>query len=251
GRNEVFTELGKINVQGLEMALDVKLFESPGQRLHFLGNLTLVHSKVKAGRLEDRDLFSQIVHGSATRAEFIDKVNAHRDAFELYVDRGSGEVPFTGQTLDAADFDAITRSLITFGNGGITDAGAPYTPTVNMVLGMNYDLKGFSAGVNLHHVGRQFTEFHNFVNESADGAIGELPAFSTVDAFVNHDFKIGEAVEMTVFVNGKNITDDLYRASRLNRATSGLFAGGFRQIILGANLRLGTPQGLPQSLPQR
>src|SRR5690606_4404684 len=187
GRNEVFTELGKINVQGLEMALDVKLFESPGQRLHFLGNLTLVHSKVKAGRLEDRDLFSQIVHGSATRAEFIDKVNAHRDAFELYVDRGSGEVPFTGQTLDAADFDAITRSLITFGNGGITDARAPYTPTVNMVLGMNYDLKGFSAGVNLHHVGRQFTEFHNFVNESADGAIGELPAFSTVDAFVNHD----------------------------------------------------------------
>lgn len=213
GRNEVFQELGKIHVQGLEMALDVQLFESPGQRLHFLGNMTLLHSKVKAGLLEDRDLFSQIVHGSATRGEYIEKVNAHREAFEIYVDRGSGEVPFTDPTLDAADFDAIARGLVRFGDGGIGDAQAPYTPTVSMSLGLNYDLRGFSAGLGLHHVGKQFTAFHNFVNESPDGAIGELPAFTTIDAFVNHDFELGEGVELTFFVNGKNLADKLYRAS--------------------------------------
>jgi Fe(3+) dicitrate transport protein len=30
----------------------------------------------------------------------------------------------------------------------------------------------------------------------------------------------------------------VYRASRLNRATSGVFAGGFRQIIFGINLKM-------------
>ncbi len=39
GRNEVFSELAKINVQGIELALDVKLFDSPDQSLHFLATL--------------------------------------------------------------------------------------------------------------------------------------------------------------------------------------------------------------------
>ena len=90
----------------------------------------------------------------------------------------------------------------------------------------------------MHHAGKQYTEFHNFVNESADGAIGELPSYNTVDAFVNYDFDIGQKIDATVFVNGKNITDDVYRASRLNRATSGIFAGGFRQIIFGVNVKI-------------
>jgi Fe(3+) dicitrate transport protein len=90
----------------------------------------------------------------------------------------------------------------------------------------------------MHYVGEQFTEFHNFEQESADGAIGKLPSFTTVDAFVNYDFKIGDKTDATVFVNGKNITDRVYRASRLNRATSGVFSGGFRQIIFGINLKI-------------
>ncbi|WP_431111591.1 hypothetical protein, partial [Winogradskyella poriferorum] len=73
---------------------------------------------------------------------------------------------------------------------------------------------------------------------SADGAIGELPSFTTVDAYVNYDFTIGNKTDATVYLNGKNITNKLYRASRLNRATSGIFAGGFRQVIFGINLKI-------------
>jgi len=238
GRNEVFSELAKINVQGIELALDVKLFDSPHQSLHFLGNLTLMHSKVMEGRLEDRDLFSQIIHGAATRMEYLDMVNANRDAFEIYVNDGGGQTLLTDTTVDEADFAQIERSVITFGDGGISDAEAPYTPKVNMSLGLTYNWKGWATGFNVHHVGEQFTEFHNFVNESADGAIGQLPSFTTIDAYLNHDLKIGESMDARVFVNAKNITNEIYRASRLNRATSGLFAGGFRQIVFGIELRL-------------
>lgn len=39
-------------------------------------------------------------------------------------------------------------------------------------------------------------------------------------------------------VSGKNITNEIYKASRLNRATSEIFGGGFRQIIFGVTMRI-------------
>ena len=107
-----------------------------------------------------------------------------------------------------------------------------------MSLGLNYDWNRLSSGFNVHHVGKQYTEFHNLVNESADGAIGQLPSYTTIDAFVNYDLTIGKKIDATIFVNGKNITDTVYRASRLNRATSGIFGGGFRQIIFEINMKM-------------
>ncbi|WP_318312223.1 carboxypeptidase-like regulatory domain-containing protein [Flagellimonas crocea] len=238
GRNEVFTELGKINVQGIELAINAELLDTNDHQLHFLGNVTYMNSKVKTGKLEDRDLFSQVIHGSATRAEYIAKVNGNRTAYDVYIDNGGGETLLTDETIDASQFDNITRSVITFGDEGISNAEAPYTPNINMSLGLTYDWNRLSSGFNVHHVGKQYTEFHNFVNESADGAIGQLPVYTTIDVFANYDFGIGEKVEASIFVNGKNITDRLYRASRLNRATSGIFGGGFRQIIFGVHLKI-------------
>lgn len=140
------------------------------------------------------------------------------------------------EVLDVADFDNITKSVITFGKEGIENTEAPYTPKLSLNIGLNYDWKKLSIGLSGNYVDKQFTEFHNFRSESADGAIGQLPAFFTMDAYANYDFTLTKKVNMTAFINGKNITNNIYRASRLNRATSGIFGGGFRQILFGINM---------------
>lgn len=239
GRNEVFEELGKINVQGLEAAVGAEIFSTRQHSIRLYGNINVMKSKVLEGKLVDKDLFSQVIHGTASQNEFLEKVNANRDAFEVYVADGSGdEVLLTNETLDQADFQNITKSIIQFGENGISDAEAPYTPRYNASLGLNYDYQNLSVGVSGHFASEQFTEFHNFNNESADGAIGKLPAYHSIDAFVNYDFFIGNNLNMTAFINGKNVTNEIYRASRLNRATSGIFGGGFRQVIFGVNMKI-------------
>ncbi|MBC6994479.1 TonB-dependent receptor [Neolewinella lacunae] len=239
GRNEVFQELGRINVQGLEAAFGAELFHKKDHTVSLMGTINLMRSKVLEGRLVDNDLFSQVIHSTATRNEYLAKVNANRSAIDVFVDDGfGGETLFTEETIDAADFPRITKSVLTFGPDGIRDAEAPYTPKLNASVGLNYDYQQLSVGFSGHFVSAQFTEFHNFNSESADGAIGKLPAFYSVDAFANYNFTLGNNVKMTAFLNGKNVTNEIYRASRLNRATSGLFGGGFRQIIMGVNLKI-------------
>lgn len=239
GRNEVFEELGKINVQGLEMAIGAEIFNENKHGIRLFGNINVMQSKVLEGKLVDKDLFSQVIHSTSTQNEYINKVNAHRDAFEVYVEDGpGGETLLTDETIDRADFQNITKSVIQFGENGLSDAEAPYTPRYNASIGLNYDYQNLSVGVSGHFVSAQFTEFHNFNNESADGAIGELHAYYSMDTFVNYNFNIGKKLNMTAFINGKNITNEIYRASRLNRATSGIFGGGFRQIIFGVNMKI-------------
>ena len=239
GRNEVFQELGKINVQGLEVALGVELLDKNQHQLRLFGNINLMRSKILTGKLEDKDLFSQVIHSSATQNEYLNTVNANRNAYEVYVSDGvGGETRLTDQTIEPSVFQNITKSVIQFGKRGLVDAEAPYTPRSTTNIGLNYDYKKLSLGVSGNFVSSQFTEFHNFSNESADGAIGKLPSYHTFDVFVNYDFVIGDNVHMNAFINGKNITNEIYRASRLNRATSGIFGGGFRQIIFGVNITI-------------
>ena len=239
GRNEVFEELGRIRIQGLELAVAASPFRRRDSEWRAYANLTLLHSQVLAGRLNDKDLFSQVIHNAATRQEYADKVNARRQAYEIYVTDGSGnEVLFEEESLQAGDLAKITKSLVRFGEDGVDNARAPYTPKLNLTAGMTFDYRRLSVGCSGSYVGKQFTEFNNFVHESADGSIGRLPDYFSLDAFANYRMELGKKVRLTAFVNGKNLTGQIYRASRLNRATSGIFPGGFRQIILGLNLQL-------------
>ncbi len=127
---------------------------------------------------------------------------------------------------------------MTFSDAGAGDTRAPYIPAINLNGGLKYEWKKLSAGISGQFVDDQFTEYYNFSNESADGAIGALPSYYTMDAFLNYEFNMGNDIRLKAFINGKNITNSIYRASRLNRASSGVFPGGFRQIIMGLNVTI-------------
>lgn len=239
GRNEVFNELGKINVQGVELALGLDVLQGNEHKLRFSGNMNLMKSKVLEGKLEDKDLFSQVIHSASTEMEYINKVNNNRNAYDIYVSNGTGgETLITDQNIDSGTFQNMVKSVIKFGNQGVSDSEAPYTPLVTANFGLNYNYKRISLGVSGNLVGSQYTEFHNFDQESADGAIGKLSSYKTFDFYINYDFELGNGIDLNAFINGKNITDEIYRASRLNRATSGIFGGGFRQIIFGLNFAI-------------
>ena len=239
GRNEVFQQLGKVNVQGIELALGATLYQNEKQHLRMFANINKMYSKILEGELVDNDLFSQVVHNTATKSEFIEKVMKNRQAYEVYVSDGAGgEVVFTDELLTASDFDLITKSMIKFGEDGVDDYEAPYTPRWNISGGLDYDYGDFSIGISAHYMGKQYTEYNNFKNESADGSIGELPSHLSFDANANYNFTLANNVKLSAFVNAKNLTNDIYRSSRLNRATSGVFGSGFRQIIFGINLQI-------------
>lgn len=239
GRSEVFQELGVINMQGIETGIAISLLRTKQQTLGLFGNGTFLRSNITSGQLNDRDLFSQVSHSSTTRAEYLDKVNANRSAYEIYTLSPQSElVLLTDEVLTDASFDLIQESLVTFGQEGIQDASVPYVPNVNLSVGVDYTLQQLAMGISGQYVGKQFTEYNNFVNESADGAIGQLPAFFTMDAYVNYDWVWKDKADFHFFANGKNLTNQIYRASRLNRATSGIYPGGFRQIIIGVTIEI-------------
>ncbi|MHA7101346.1 TonB-dependent receptor plug domain-containing protein [Roseivirga pacifica] len=236
GENELFRKPGKVNIQGVEASFITQLLpENAASQLTLDVNGTFMWTKVNDGAVEDKDLFGPVVHSAASRNEFIEKVNANRAAYQLF-DANGQEI--TSQTIDENTFQNISRSIINFGDGLVENAKVPYTPEYNISGRLNYKVGRLSVGLTGNFVGEQYTEFANFEAESADGALGKLPAYFNMDAQMNYEFKVKGFNKFSAFINSKNITNEVYRASRLNRATSGIFPGGFRQTIVGLNLTL-------------
>jgi Fe(3+) dicitrate transport protein len=238
GENELFRQPGKVNIQGIEAAISTSLLAASSRHELVLDvNATIMWTEVNGGAVEDRDLFGPIVHSQATKNEFIQMVNNNRSAYEIYVNDGQGgEELLTDQTLTSMEFDNISKAIFKFGDGFIENGSVPYTPKFNLNGRLNYKLENFSIGFTGNYVGEQYTEFANFENESADGAIGKLPSFFNMDMHLSYDLSVSGFNTFRVFVNAKNLTNDIYRSSRLNRAASGILPGGFRQTIIGVNM---------------
>src|SRR5690606_13152778 len=240
GENELFMQPGRVQIRGFEAGVAAMLTSSTSPHsLRLSLNATMLTSEVLEGVLQDKDMFSAVVHNSATRQEFINRVNSNRQAYELYTRNNEGqEILLDATTITEADFGNISKALVRFGDGYVEGARAPYVPNVNLTAGLSYSFRKFAAGLTGTYVGDQYAEFMNFEAESGDGAIGKLKSFYTLDCFANYDFLIGGKAKLNVFVNGKNVTNEIYRASRLNRAASGVFPGGFAQLIMGVNVTL-------------
>ncbi len=234
GRNQAFETLGSVNIQGLEIGAVLylnKLFKTKGHELSVGASVTYMSSKITGGVLADEDIL-KAKHTDASSEELIDKINSQRNGYDVYFAGSNGDSLVTRE-LTTNDFDNIERLDIKFGEDGIANNAAPYVPYTILNFSLNYAFKGIALGINYNVVSEQYTDYLNMSNETGEGAIGKLAAYSTVDinlaySFSNVKHKVLKG--LTVFVAAKNLGGDIYQASRLHRVSSGIMPGGFRQI---------------------
>ena len=233
GRKEAFETLGSVNIRGLELngSFDFgKLLNSNKHELILGFSCTWMQSKILSGLLKDSDLF-KARHTDATKQELIDKINGERSGYSVYFANDS----LIERTLTVSDFDNIESIEFGFGEGKIQNNAAPYVPNQIISVNMSYGFEGFNFGLSYSRVGAQYTEYLNFENETAEGAIGKLEAYGILDANIGYTFKSKSKIidGMNLFVAGKNLLNEIYTASRLHRVSSGIMPGGFRQINAG------------------
>lgn len=234
GWNEYFDKLAVLNVGGFEAALRYEILPLGGNhKLSIQPNITLLRTNVASGELVDRHLFTQIKHTAATKQEFVDKVNSNPSGYDVFVKQNGVDVKLD-RTITIEDLDNVSKTVYKFGDNGIKDGVTPYAPEIAYNVNLYYTYKKFGIGFGYNFVGDQYGEFANFENESGDGGLGKIKSFHTFDANVNYDFMIKD-IRASLFVAAKNLGDDVFVASRLNRGQSGIMSGGFRQINAGLN----------------
>lgn len=234
GWNEYFDKLAVLNVGGFEAALRYEILPLGGNhKLSIQPNITLLRTNVASGELVDRHLFTQIKHTAATKQEFVDKVNSNPSGYDVFVKQNGVDVKLD-RAITIEDLDNVSKTVYKFGDNGIKDGVTPYAPEIAYNVNLYYTYKKFGIGFGYNFVGDQYGEFANFENESGDGGLGKIKSFHTFDANVNYDFMIKD-IRASLFVAAKNLGDDVFVASRLNRGQSGIMSGGFRQINAGLN----------------
>lgn len=234
GWNEYFDKLAVLNVGGFEAALRYEILPLGGNhKLSIQPNITLLKTNVASGELVDRHLFTQIKHTAATKQEFVDKVNSNPSGYDVFVKQNGVDVKLD-RAITIEDLDNVSKTVYKFGDNGIKDGVTPYAPEIAYNVNLYYTYKKFGIGFGYNFVGDQYGEFANFENESGDGGLGKIKSFHTFDANVNYDFMIKD-IRASLFVAAKNLGDDVFVASRLNRGQSGIMSGGFRQINAGLN----------------
>ncbi|HLO56705.1 MAG TPA: TonB-dependent receptor plug domain-containing protein [Saprospiraceae bacterium] len=234
GWNEYFDKLAVLNVGGFEAALRYEILPLGGNhKLSIQPNITLLRTNVASGELVDRHLFTQIKHTAATKQEFVDKVNSNPSGYDVFVKQNGVDVKLD-RAITIEDLDNVSKTVYKFGENGIKDGVTPYAPEIAYNVNLYYTYKKFGIGFGYNFVGDQYGEFANFENESGDGGLGKIKSFHTFDANVNYDFMIKD-IRASLFVAAKNLGDEVFVASRLNRGQSGIMSGGFRQINAGLN----------------
>jgi Fe(3+) dicitrate transport protein len=86
---------------------------------------------------------------------------------------------------------------------------------------------GAAAQITANLVSAQFADRENTSFPSADGLVGEIPTYVTLDLRLAYTLR---RAGITVSVTGRNLTDQVYIA---NRAPQGIQPAGFRQVFVG------------------
>jgi Fe(3+) dicitrate transport protein len=113
--------------------------------------------------------------------------------------------------------------------GGPNDGNLlPYAPEHSGGATLDVEhASGFGGQLGVVVVGAQYTDPLDTEAEDATGRVGKIPAYTIVDAGLRYrNAPTGLSARILV----KNALDDVYLSSR---RPEGIFASGFRQIILG------------------
>jgi Fe(3+) dicitrate transport protein len=243
GREEAFESLGSVRINGIETSISVNLHKWYKSQKHLLTigvSTSLMKGIILDGLLKDKDLL-KAKHTDATKKELIEKINGERKGYNVYFNGAKNSDSLITRELTPADFSSIKKVDLLFGSDGIKSNSIPYLPAQILNFTINYAYRSWQIGGNVNLVGEQYTDYLNFDNETAEGAIGKLSAYKTIDVNLNYSFKNSskKSVQgLTLFIVGKNITDEVYKASRLHRVSSGIMPGGFRQMNMGLRLNL-------------
>ncbi|HXH18410.1 MAG TPA: carboxypeptidase-like regulatory domain-containing protein [Chitinophagales bacterium] len=241
GRQEAFESLANVLINGIETGASLNLHSLMKMKKHqfsISGTFSLLIGKIKSGTLTDSDILN-VKHTPATKQELVDMINENPGGFNVYYKDVNGNDSLITTPLTVNDFGNISRLDIIFGEDGL-DNIPPYIPDYLFSVSVNYSIKGVGVNLVYNRVGSQYTEYLNFVNESGEGAIGKLDAYHTLDATVSYSLKHCKNMTLDglrLFVSGKNLFNDVYRASRLHRISSGIFPAGFVQVIGGIEFK--------------
>ncbi len=252
-RREAFQSLGKVNIQGVEMALFIEptklLKNNKGHELKLGFSGTWMASKILSGILNDALIFSnQTLLTQENRDELIGRINEDGDSYNVYI-RNSANTKdsLISRLISNSDFAnmsstpgarKLSRLDTKFGNALNRKLRLPNVPTFVFNFNLFYAYKGAFITTNFNYVGKQFSEYFNLVSETAEGGLGELPAYYTIDLGLGYNFsqvKNKYLSPLSLFVSAKNITNQIFRAGRLHRVESGVMPGGFRLITAGLN----------------
>ena len=252
-RREAFQSLGKVNIQGVEMALFIEptklLKNNKGHELKLGFSGTWMASKILSGILNDALIFSnQTFLTQENRDELIGRINGDGDSYNVYI-RNSANTKdsLISRPISNSDFAnmgstpgamMLSRLDTKFGDDHNHKLRLPNVPTFVFNFNLFYAFKGAFITTNFNYVGKQFSEYFNLQSETAEGGLGELPVFYTIDLGLGYNFgQLGNKnlQPLTLLVNAKNITNEIFIAGRLHRVESGLMPGGFRLITAGLN----------------
>lgn len=193
-----------------------------------------IENMIAAGRNAVFDNLGKVRYRGFEAAAAVDMSQILRTGFSASL---------TGQWtyLDTKIKEGIITEQLVVGTGtqnvstDIAGNAVPYAPRhsyrVGIELGFFEDRLSLLGDYNF--VDDQFSDFHNTVKETNRGDNGLLPSYHFIN--LGSEYKLSKS-GFTIFASVKNIENEIYRASRLHRASSGIFPGGFRQFLFGFSL---------------
>jgi Fe(3+) dicitrate transport protein len=130
---------------------------------------------------------------------------------------------------DATYTEAINPLLKTL----IVGKQVEYAPKTIIRTGLNYKNKGFSATLQYARTSQQFTDAYNSP-QTADGLVGEIPAYYLIDLSGNYQFK-----QWNIGLTVNNITDNRYFTRRaLGFPGPGIITADARSIFVMLGLKI-------------